>query len=230
MSEKNIYQRLNDVMKAVSYIRKDQKKIDSKYTAVKHDDVCKKTRPALVENGVAVITDVISHSIIKEWDKKSWTKTGKEFLAHYTLTAADVLVKFVNIDDPNDFVAVNAFGYGIDNQDKGPGKAVSYAVKYAILKTLYLETGDDLDNHQGDDMNVLPPPKPKPVDPRLKELRKECTALFQNLLPEHQESIKKKAGKSASVMNVTELENLKLAINEAIDIQNSEDEAFFDAK
>jgi hypothetical protein len=30
--------------------------------------------------------------------------------------------------------------------DKGPGKAVSYAFKYALLKVFCLETGDDPDN------------------------------------------------------------------------------------
>ena len=46
-------------------------------------------------------------------------------------------------------MAVRAFGYGIDNGEKGPGKAVSYAVKYALLKTFCLETGDDPDRDAG---------------------------------------------------------------------------------
>jgi hypothetical protein len=48
---------------------------------------------------------------------------------------------------------VSFFGYGIDNQDKGPGKAMSYAVKYAMLKTFCLETGDDPEK---DDIPHLP--------------------------------------------------------------------------
>jgi hypothetical protein len=57
-------------------------------------------------------------------------------------------VRFVNVDDPQDFFDVETFGYGLDDQDKGPGKAMSYAVKYALLKTLGLETGDDPDEDQ----------------------------------------------------------------------------------
>jgi len=41
------------------------------------------------------------------------------------------------------FLDVPTFGYGIDPQDKGPGKAMSYGVKYGLLKALGLETGDD---------------------------------------------------------------------------------------
>jgi hypothetical protein len=46
-----------------------------------------------------------------------------------------------------------SFGYGIDDQDKGAGKAMSYAVKYALLKTLGLETGDDPDENQDAQFN-----------------------------------------------------------------------------
>ena len=60
----------------------------------------------------------------------------------------NVSVRFQNIDDPDDFLAVETCGYGVDDQDKGPGKAMSYAVKYALLKCLGLETGDDPDIEQ----------------------------------------------------------------------------------
>jgi ERF superfamily len=38
-------------------------------------------------------------------------------------------------------VTVNS--HAADNQDKAPGKAMSYAVKYAMLKTFGLETGEN---------------------------------------------------------------------------------------
>jgi hypothetical protein len=57
-------------------------------------------------------------------------------------------VRFVNVDEPSEWIDVESFGYGLDDQDKGPGKAMSYAVKYALLKTLGLETGDDPDEDQ----------------------------------------------------------------------------------
>lgn len=41
--------------------------------------------------------------------------------------------------------------------DKGPGKAISYAVKYAYLKAFALETGDDPDH----DQRELQPADPK---------------------------------------------------------------------
>jgi hypothetical protein len=58
---------------------------------------------------------------------------------------------------------VETFGYGVDAQDKGPGKAMSYGVKYALLKVLGLETGDDPDVVQDNRADYRPATgEPKP--------------------------------------------------------------------
>lgn len=122
----NIYQRIAKVMKEVSYIQKDAKpKSGLQYSFVSHDAVTAKIRPQLVEHGIVTVPRVIKAE------------------ADGNRTTAFMEVDFVNIDNPEDKVTVPVFGYGIDNQDKGPGKAMSYAVKYAYLKVFALETGDD---------------------------------------------------------------------------------------
>ena len=127
MTEKklNIHQRINAVMKALKYVQKENKKVNNQYTFVSHDAVTAAVRPHLVEHGIVVIPTVINHS-----------QNGNR-------TEVDLQVDFVNIDTPEDKVSVCVFGYGVDQQDKGPGKAFSYAKKYAFLQTFALETGDD---------------------------------------------------------------------------------------
>lgn len=123
--EKNIYQRMADVMKAVSYVQKEDKKVNGQYTFVSHDAVTAKLRPALIDAGIFPVVSVRERS-----------QDGNR-------TEVTLTVRFVNIDKPDDSIEIESFGYGIDPQDKGPGKAVSYAFKYAMLKTFCLETGDD---------------------------------------------------------------------------------------
>lgn len=123
---KNIHQRLAEVMREVRYIQKEQKQ-GMKYTIVSHDAVTAKVRPALLNAGIVYYPVRCEH-----------THTGNR-------AECEMTVRFVNIDDPSDFFDVPTFGYGVDAQDKGPGKAMSYAVKYALLKALGLETGDDAD-------------------------------------------------------------------------------------
>ncbi len=127
--KRSLMQRLHAAMGEVDYIQKEWKH-GMNYSIVSHDAVTARVRPVLHKHGVIYPVSVTAHA-----------QDGNR-------TSADVEVTFINVDDPADRLVVKSFGYGIDAQDKGCGKAVSYAVKYALLKTLGLETGDDPDDHQ----------------------------------------------------------------------------------
>lgn len=124
----NIYQRLQKVMEEVDYVQKEAKQ-GMRYTIVSHDAVTAKVRPFLVKHGVVYHPADITVN-----------QNGNR-------TEVVMVVRFACTDDPS-YIDVPSLGYGIDDQDKGPGKAISYAVKYALLKTLGLETGDDPDTDQ----------------------------------------------------------------------------------
>lgn len=123
--ELNIHQRLYGVMGDVSYIQKEAKKVNNQYKFAGHDAVTKASREAFLKWGVLCLPQNIKRVI-----------DGNR-------TEMDMNLMFINIDKPDDFVKVPTAGYGIDSQDKGVGKAYSYAVKYGLLKALSLETGDD---------------------------------------------------------------------------------------
>lgn len=133
----NIHQRINAVMKNLSYVQKEEKKVNNQYKFVSHDAVTAAVHPHLVEHGITAIPTVLSHS-----------QEGNR-------TEVDVRVTFTNMDDPTDTVICDYFGYGVDPQDKGPGKAFSYAKKYAFLQVFCLETGDDPER---DNIDHIPEP------------------------------------------------------------------------
>jgi hypothetical protein len=60
--------------------------------------------------------------------------------------------RFVDIENPESYIDVKAYGDGIDTLDKAPGKAITYADKYCLLKAYKIETGDDLDRKPSDDL------------------------------------------------------------------------------
>jgi len=129
--EMNIAQRMHLGMTLADYLQKE-KKAGMKYSIVSHDvvtaairDVCQK---------VGIIYYPLDGSEVAETN-------GNRF-------ELKLAVRFENIDNRDDFIDVLGFGYGIDQGDKGPGKAISYAVKYALLKAFGLETGDDPDQDQ----------------------------------------------------------------------------------
>lgn len=136
----NILQRLHAVMQEVDYIQKDPKKQGMQYSYVSHDKVTGLVRPVLVKHGVI------------------YYPQDMECRQDGNRTEVRMCIRFANIDDKTDYIDVQTLGYGIDSQDKGPGKAISYAVKYALLKALGLETGDDPDND-----SIAHEPKPAPA-------------------------------------------------------------------
>ena len=52
--------------------------------------------------------------------------------------------------DKNDFHDICIHSNALDNSDKAPGKALSYATKYAILKMLMIETGENDESRTGE--------------------------------------------------------------------------------
>lgn len=143
MPVKNIYQRVNAVMNEVDYIQKGEKKVAGQYRFVSHDQVTAALHGPMTKNGIACISNIV------------------EMKQDGNRTEVQLEVAFINIDNPSDMFAVNYYGYGIDTSDKGIGKAVSYAFKYALLKTFCLETGDDPDQDQE---VKYEPPKPKSLE------------------------------------------------------------------
>ncbi|UQS94860.1 hypothetical protein Pam1_40 [Pseudanabaena phage Pam1] len=129
MTKPNIAQRINAAMADVDYIQKE-KKSGMNYSIVSHDAVTAKVRPILHKHGIV------------------YYPRDMQVEQNGNRTQAVFQVRFENIDDRSDFIDVATFGYGVDPQDKGPGKAMSYGVKYALLKVLGLETGDDPDEVQ----------------------------------------------------------------------------------
>ena len=134
----NILQRLAAVQGELDYIQKEKKQ-GMNYSIVSHDKVTAAVRPLMVKHGIVYYPANLDV-----------TQDGNR-----TQVKMDVI--FANIDDRADFISVATLGYGIDAQDKGPGKAISYCVKYALLKTLSLETGDDPEH----DQNAKHEPSPK---------------------------------------------------------------------
>ena len=130
----NIYQRINAVRKQIGYVQKDKSVSTGggSYKAVTHDAVTGMVRSALIENGIVIVPSVVS-AVFHQ----------KEPEAKQRLYEATYQIDFVNVDDPADKITTQQNAHALDNGDKAPGKAMSYATKYAILKLFNIETGED---------------------------------------------------------------------------------------
>lgn len=130
----NLLQRINEVRKSIDYIKKDKDVSTGggSYKAVTHDQVTAMVRDHMVTHGI------VSYPILV--DGKSIPKDDGAKQFRYEATYDFV---FASIDEPSDQICLRIQSHAMDNADKAPGKALSYAKKYAILKLFEIETGEN---------------------------------------------------------------------------------------
>jgi len=135
----NLLQRINEVRKGIDYIQKDKSVSTGggSYRAVTHDTVTAMVRAHMVEHGI-VMWPFLVESQSMPFEVNADMVRAKQFRyeATYDFT-------FANIEDAADQIIIRIQAHAMDNADKAPGKALSYAAKYAILKLFNIETGED---------------------------------------------------------------------------------------
>lgn len=129
-----ILQRINNVRKKIDYIKKDKEVSTGKgsYRAVTHDMVTAILRQHLIDEGIVVITSLTKAVTVPP--------SGDSKQHRYE---AEYQVMFCSVDDAQDNIAMIVSAHANDSGDKAPGKALSYAKKYAMLKIFEIETGED---------------------------------------------------------------------------------------
>lgn len=137
MSGKNIFQRISAVMQDVQYLAKDDQ-IEfgkTKYRAISEEKVTTTIRKSLITHGIVIVPVKQEHS-----------KDG-------VLTTVDVTYRIQNVEDESDYIEAVSSGTGVDTQDKGVGKAMTYAYKYLLLRTFAIPTGEDPDKNSSAELD-----------------------------------------------------------------------------
>lgn len=125
----NIYEKILAIMKDVQRLQKDdqvQYKTTS-YKALSEEKVTTTMRKKLEEYGIVVFPV-----------EQKCSRDGQ-------ITHVDVKYRMVNVENPEDYIEIVSSGDGADTQDKGSGKAMTYAYKYMWLRTFAIPTGEDPD-------------------------------------------------------------------------------------
>lgn len=143
----SVYEKMLNVMSKVGYLNKDGFVETSKgkgYKALTDEKVLTAIRPVLVEERLLMIPVKMDH---RRTDEKvtAYDREGNQIERVNRLTDVDMVFRFIDVDNPSDIVEVVSSGTGVDTQDKGIGKAQTYAKKYAILNSFLVPSGDDTD-------------------------------------------------------------------------------------
>ena len=139
------------------------------YNAISHDKVTAFIRPKMVQAGIASFVSCIA---VEDVETGVVTDKGRKVVQHracFEITfmranmrpsvTTEALRQMEDFDDPapaptfiglDDRITVRQYAYADDHGDKAPGKATSYAMKYALLKMFMVETGEE-DETRDDD-------------------------------------------------------------------------------
>lgn len=147
LKEMNLYQRMSAITTELNVVPKDLSVGYGKntYKAVGERGVLDAVKPLEAKYGVysypleseIVFTDTLTTT---SKDYQGNEKESTRFFIRLSVT-----YRFINVDNPEEHIDIKSYGDGIDSGDKAPGKAMTYAGKYALLKAYKISTGDDPD-------------------------------------------------------------------------------------
>jgi hypothetical protein len=156
----NLYQKLVEVKKAVTYLKKEA--TGHQYNYVSSSQVLGELRQKMNELGLLLVPSVretkVSEDMVESVDKFN---NPKHTTTYFTEIHIDMT--WINADNPDERLTSPWYAQGVDIAgEKGVGKAYTYAEKYFLLKFFNIPTDkDDPDAFQRKHDNE-PPQKPQP--------------------------------------------------------------------
>ena len=203
----NIYEKLSLITEEIGVIEKGLKvqvNKTSSYKAVSERDVLDAVKP--IEKKYRVYSYPVKREVI---DRDTLVKESEY---NGTITRTNTLFmriettyRFVNIDKTDEYIETTVYGDGLDTGDKAPGKAMTYADKYALMKAYKLSTGDDPDKETSPERGYEKKGNGKsPYDFEKNPMTEEQAYIIASLTPEQKETLRNFYKKD--IMNLTYLE------------------------
>ena len=189
----NIYQKMLQATQKIATVAKNLNVDTGKgksYKAVCEADVLAAVKP--IEEELGIYSFPASREVIDSGELVN-VYNGNERRQLYM--RLQTVYRFVNVEQPDEHIDITTYGDGVDSQDKAPGKAMTYADKYALLKAYKIQTGDDPDAQGSGDLQSkgpAPVKRNKPLGEKIN--RTEATALAAMLKPNQRDYVLQQAG------------------------------------
>ena len=176
-TSKNIFQRLSAITLELSTVAKNLEvgAGKSQYKAVGEADVLRAVKPLEAKHGVysyPYSRQIIESGTIE--NEKIDYQTKEKIVQKSLFERIETIYRFVNVDNPTEYIDITTYGDGIDTQDKSVGKAMTYGDKYALMKAYKIITGDDPDAKPIESLKGL---QTKPAKPVSEETIAKCNEL-----------------------------------------------------
>jgi hypothetical protein len=142
---------------------------NSAYKGIADKDVKIIIGKAMKENGLCILpTGIQKETTIQTWEEEdTWSKSIPKERKRKQSVFTEVVTEYLLLHESGESIVLKGFGQGVDPQDKGAGKATTYALKYALLYAFMVPTGhiDDADNTHSNDIKTPPAAPPATATP-----------------------------------------------------------------
>lgn len=152
MNTMNIYHRMLAVQNELKTVAKNltvNTSAKAFYKAVGEKDVLDAIVPLEAKYGI--FSYPVDREIIDSGDYEK-ENNGYKSLSRYLRIRT--VYRFVNVDNPEDYVDIMSYADGIDSGDKATGKAMTYCDKYALMKAYKIRTGEDPDQNASEEYTM----------------------------------------------------------------------------
>lgn len=143
------------------------------YKGVPDAEVKKIVRNAMKKHGLIILpVGVEPKTEVSRWEEV-YGNNKKQRQSVFT----EVITKYKLMHESGESEILMGYGHGVDSQDKGAGKASTYALKYTLLYLFLIPTGkiDDSDNTHSNDHQVPQKPPQQPKAPQQNTAKKALT-------------------------------------------------------
>lgn len=147
IKELNLWQKISSISTEIEYLQKDDSVGygNSAYKAISSEKVINIVASKLNKYGVVLYPIEQHYNRTDEKVKTIDKNTKKEIEKINRISDVDIKYEVVNIDKPSEKITTVSSGTGVDTQDKGIGKAQTYAYKNMLIKLFAIPTGEDTD-------------------------------------------------------------------------------------
>ncbi len=164
---------MKEISKAIIAVMQEVKGMEKKsrigsgnhaYNGTKDQDVKEAFNQALTKNGLCMLPIDIQETT----DVTKWTEDGNYGVKQKQSVFTKVIAKYLLLHTSGESIELSGYGHGVDPQDKGAGKATTYALKNCLLYTFLTPVGkiDDTDSTHSEE---IPTPIKKKPAPKKKE-------------------------------------------------------------
>ena len=197
---------MENLAKAILCVMKDVKGIDKtltvgagtmSYKGVPDQEVKKILGESMAKNGLCVLPiEIDEQTQIDRWEEvDSYSKETPKAMKQKQSVFTKVKTKYLLLHESGESQVIVGYGHGVDLQDKGAGKATTYALKYAMLYSFFVPTGkiDDTDHSDTKEIAVSHqmqekvPQKPLLTDVQFDSLMKMDALQLIPLIPKYEE-------------------------------------------